>query len=81
MRLGGLEASMKLILEHLQIPLLKGNIAPLAIEHEESAEDNLATKQLDKEVLNVSERWQEVCTQQDSISRPVCHKSMAYKNW
>jgi hypothetical protein len=62
MRLGGLEASMKLILDYLQIPLLKGNITRHVVEHVKSEKDNSAIKQPDEEVSNALERWQEVYT-------------------
>ena len=48
---------MKLILDYLQIRLLKGNIARHVIEHVKNAEDSLAIKQPDKEISNTLERW------------------------
>jgi hypothetical protein len=61
MRLGGLEASMKLILEHLQIPLQRSSIAPQVPERVRSAEDSSAGKPQEEIHRNASERLQEVC--------------------
>jgi hypothetical protein len=61
MRLGGLEASMKLILEHLQIPLQRSSIAPQVPERVRSAEDSSAGKPQEEIHRSASERLQEVC--------------------
>jgi hypothetical protein len=74
-RLGGLEASMKLILEHLQILQVKGNIALFAVtQHVECGEDSSAAKQPEEDVINASERCHEVCIEQDPVARAVCYE-------
>ena len=74
-RLGGLEASMKLILEHLQIPQVKGSIAlPPVIQHEECGEDNSAAKKPEEDVINALERCHEVCIKQDLVATAICYQ-------
>ena len=72
-RLGGLEASMKLILEHLQIPQVKGSIAPLVVaQHDECGEDTSTTKQPKEDIVNALGRCHKVCIQEDPLARSVC---------
>lgn len=74
-RLGGLEASMKLILEHLQIPQVKGSVAPLGVaEHDECGEDTSAAKQPEEDIPNALERGHEVCIQEDPVAGAVCYE-------
>jgi hypothetical protein len=74
-RLGGLEASMKLILQHLQIPQVKASIAPPATtQHEECGEESSGAKQAEEDVNNAMERCNQVCIEQDSVARVIWYK-------